>query len=130
MASSSFPSPSFPPLPFRSGTGRHRKPGKPGKETGFTRASATGIVLAATAGVLCGDQTAWAATPAVSAPCPGTPGDEPEEPTPVTGANIGLVVIDNSFADSWLEIDRTLNTLLLSAGTAGSDHESESESGD
>jgi hypothetical protein len=35
-----------------------------------------------------------------------------------------LVMIDNSNADSWLEIDRTLNTLApLSKGTAGSDHD-------
>ncbi|MFF7555166.1 hypothetical protein [Streptomyces olivaceus] len=35
-----------------------------------------------------------------------------------------LVTIDNSNADSWLEIDRTLNTLApLSKGTAGSDHD-------
>ncbi|WP_234364906.1 hypothetical protein [Streptomyces sp. RTd22] len=91
--------------------------------------SARGIVLAATAGVLCGGQTAWpaasaSATPAASDPCPCAPDEEPEEPAPVAGPHIGLVVIDNSFADSWLEIDRTLDTLLLSAGTAGSDHES------
>ncbi|WP_154686041.1 hypothetical protein [Streptomyces himastatinicus] len=91
--------------------------------------SARGIVLAATAGVLCGGQTAWpaasaSATPAASGPCPCAPDAEPEEPAPVAGPHIGLVVIDNSFADSWLEIDRTLDTLLLSAGTAGSDHES------
>jgi len=116
------------PTPFRPGTGRHRKPVK---ESGFTRASARGIVLAATASVLCGGQAAWGATsasaaPAASGPCPCAPDEEPEEPAPVTGPHIGLVVIDNSFADSWLEIDRTLDTLLLSAGTAGSDHESES----
>ncbi|MGR3931944.1 hypothetical protein [Streptomyces sp. BRA346] len=101
--------------PFRPGTGRHRKPEK---ESGFTRASAGGIVLAATAGVLCGGQAAWPAASEASA-------------APVAGSHTGLVVIDNvgidnSFADSWLEIDRTLDTLLLSAGTAGSDHESES----
>jgi len=114
------------PTPFLPGTGRHRKPEK---ESGFTRASARGIVLAATAGVLCGGQAAWpaapaSAAPAASGPCPCAPDEEPEEPAPVAGPHIGLVVIDNSFADSWLEIDRTLNTLLLSAGTAGSDHES------
>ncbi|MFI0816450.1 hypothetical protein ACH4TX_19845 [Streptomyces sp. NPDC021098] len=115
------------PPPFRAGTGRHRKTEK---ESGFTRASAKGIVLAATAGVLCGSQAAGVATPAAAAaptpptPCPGASDEEPEEPTPVAGPKIGLVVIDNSFADSWLEIDRALDTLLLSAGTAGSDHES------
>ncbi|MFI0773696.1 hypothetical protein [Streptomyces sp. NPDC021212] len=117
------------PTPFRTGTGRHRKTEK---ETGFTRASGKGIVVAATASVLCGGQAAWLAAPAASAaptaaaPCPGAPDEEPEGPAQVTGPHIGLVVIDNSFADSWLEIDRALDTLLLSAGTAGSDHESES----
>lgn len=35
-----------------------------------------------------------------------------------------VITIDNSNADSWLEVDRTLNTLApLSKGTAGSDHD-------
>jgi hypothetical protein len=35
-----------------------------------------------------------------------------------------LVTIDNSNADSWLEVDRMLNVLApLSKGTAGSDHD-------
>ncbi|MFF2960623.1 hypothetical protein ACFVT1_17300 [Streptomyces sp. NPDC057963] len=35
-----------------------------------------------------------------------------------------LVTIDNSNADSWLEVDRTLNVLgPFSKGTAGSDHD-------
>ncbi|MGW1836808.1 hypothetical protein [Streptomyces sp. NPDC002067] len=35
-----------------------------------------------------------------------------------------LITIDNSNADSWLEVDRTLNILApLSKGTAGSDHD-------
>lgn len=34
-----------------------------------------------------------------------------------------LPLIDNSSADSWLEVDRTLNTLMGSRGTAGSDHD-------
>ncbi|MFE7120491.1 hypothetical protein ACFU99_34195 [Streptomyces sp. NPDC057654] len=35
-----------------------------------------------------------------------------------------LITIDNSNADSWLEVDRTLNVLgPLSKGTAGSDHD-------
>ncbi|MEV0263810.1 hypothetical protein AB0I49_21055 [Streptomyces sp. NPDC050617] len=35
-----------------------------------------------------------------------------------------LITIDNSNADSWLEIDRTLNVLgPFSKGTAGSDHD-------
>ncbi|MFE2598205.1 hypothetical protein ACFXCZ_17190 [Streptomyces sp. NPDC059396] len=50
--------------------------------------------------------------------------DEDDSPEPPQGnRSVGLIVIDNSFADSWLEIDRTLNTLLLSRGTAGSDHD-------
>ncbi|MCP9205989.1 hypothetical protein [Streptomyces cucumeris] len=39
------------------------------------------------------------------------------------GPHTGLIVIDNCGADSWLEVDRTLDTLLASLGTAGSDHE-------
>ncbi|MEU3654383.1 hypothetical protein AB0E67_16425 [Streptomyces sp. NPDC032161] len=35
-----------------------------------------------------------------------------------------LITIDNSNADSWLEVDRTANVLApLSKGTAGSDHD-------
>lgn len=35
-----------------------------------------------------------------------------------------VLTIDNSNADSWLEVDRTLNVLApLSKGTAGSDHD-------
>ncbi|WP_241562212.1 hypothetical protein [Streptomyces hoynatensis] len=35
-----------------------------------------------------------------------------------------LITIDNSNADSWLEVDRTLNMLApFSKGTAGSDHD-------
>ncbi|MGW1409544.1 hypothetical protein [Streptomyces sp. NPDC002403] len=35
-----------------------------------------------------------------------------------------VITIDNSNADSWLEVDRTLNVLApLSKGTAGSDHD-------
>ncbi|MEU9619785.1 MULTISPECIES: hypothetical protein [unclassified Streptomyces] len=35
-----------------------------------------------------------------------------------------LITIDNSNADSWLEVDRTLNVLgPFSKGTAGSDHD-------
>ncbi|WNE99623.1 hypothetical protein PS467_31975 [Streptomyces luomodiensis] len=104
------------------GTGRRRKPRK---ETGSPRPSATGLVLAATASVLC----AGPAAPAMATAHPATgsaPGDDCEPdatPSVVTGGHNGLVVIDNSFADSWLEVDRTLNTLLLSRGTAGSDHD-------
>ncbi|RDG37503.1 hypothetical protein DVH02_14345 [Streptomyces corynorhini] len=41
----------------------------------------------------------------------------------IAGRNVGLLVIDNSHADSWLEVDRTLNFLIGSKGTAGSDHD-------
>lgn len=49
--------------------------------------------------------------------------DEPAQPEQVHGDNHGLLIIDNSNADSWLEVDRTLNTMLRSKGTAGSDHD-------
>lgn len=49
--------------------------------------------------------------------------EDDDETGNVTGGNRGLLVIDNSYADSWLEIDRTLNTLISSRGTAGSDHD-------
>lgn len=49
--------------------------------------------------------------------------DEPEEPVSVSGPRLGLLIIDNSNADSWLEVDRTLNTQAGSKGTAGSDHD-------
>lgn len=104
---------------FRSGTGRRRKPGKHIRPT---RPSAAGLLLATTAVVLSAGHTvrAMATTPPARAT---QDDDEPEAPAPVTGPHNGLVVIDNSSADSWLEVDRTLNTLLLSRGTAGSDHD-------
>lgn len=55
---------------------------------------------------------------------PGRQDDEEEDPPPPShGSNHGLLIIDNSNADSWLEVDRTLNTLVDSKGTAGSDHD-------
>ncbi|WP_327293768.1 MULTISPECIES: hypothetical protein [unclassified Streptomyces] len=36
--------------------------------------------------------------------------------------HIAAVEVDNSHADSWLEVDRTANT-QTGAGDAGSDHE-------
>ncbi len=107
------------------GPGRRRKPGK---DTGSSRPSTAGLILAATAGVLAaGAAVSAKATPApVGSAAGGTPREdcEPDDtPTVVTGPHNGLVVIDNSSADSWLEVDRTLNTLLLSRGTAGSDHD-------
>ncbi|MEU0808021.1 hypothetical protein [Streptomyces sp. NPDC005970] len=104
---------------FRPGTGRRRKPAQHIRPT---RPSAAGLVLATTAVVLSGGHTvrATATTPPVRA---SQGDDEPEAPAPVSGPHNGLVVIDNSSADSWLEVDRTLNTLLMSHGTAGSDHD-------
>ncbi|MEV6419956.1 hypothetical protein [Streptomyces sp. NPDC051662] len=69
------------------------------------------MIVAATTSVLCGAGAAQADD------------DEPERSGPVAGRNVGLLVIDNSHADSWLEIDRTLNMLFRSKGTAGSDHD-------
>ncbi|MFE5868895.1 hypothetical protein ACFQ6V_09615 [Streptomyces roseifaciens] len=50
---------------------------------------------------------------------------EPPEPCPkgIGPSNVGVLVVDNSRADSWLEVDRTANTLIGSKGTAGSDHD-------
>ncbi|MBI0298341.1 hypothetical protein JBE04_28725 [Streptomyces sp. PRKS01-29] len=108
------------------GPGRRRKPRKsrkPRKDLLPIRPATAGLVLAATASVLC----AGPAAPAEAAPPPaGTPHDEDcegEAAAPASDQHNGLVVIDNSAADSWLEVDRTLNTLLLSRGTAGSDHD-------
>ncbi|MFE4640306.1 hypothetical protein [Streptomyces sp. NPDC056730] len=93
---------------LRSGTGRHRLP----KKTPLLRGvSATSVLVAATTSVLCGTGTAQADD------------DEQERSGPVAGRNVGLLVIDNSHADSWLEVDRTLNMLFRSKGTAGSDHD-------
>ncbi|MFC9428001.1 hypothetical protein [Streptomyces sp. NPDC056987] len=93
---------------FRAGTGRHRN------TTGgsrLTRGSAVGVVAMAGVSILCAGAGAQADD------------DDSSESGPVAGRNVGLVVIDNSHADSWLEVDRTLNTLISSKGTAGSDHD-------
>ncbi|MEV7871627.1 hypothetical protein AB0P17_37265 [Streptomyces sp. NPDC088124] len=98
----------MPSNPFRAGTGRHRN------TTGgsrLTRGSAVGVVAMAGASILCAGAGAQADD------------DDSSESGPVAGRNVGLVVIDNSHADSWLEVDRTLNTLISSKGTAGSDHD-------
>ncbi|MFE3141664.1 hypothetical protein [Streptomyces scopuliridis] len=96
---------------LRSGTGRHRLPKNPKKTPLLRGVSTTSVIVAATTSVLCGAGTAQADD------------DEPERSGPVAGRNVGLLVIDNSHADSWLEIDRTLNMLFRSKGTAGSDHD-------
>ncbi|MBA6441404.1 MULTISPECIES: hypothetical protein [Streptomyces] len=105
------------------GPGRRRKPRK---DILPIRPSTVGLFLAATAGVLCAGPAAPAAK--ASPPPAGAPHDEDgeleEEAAPASSdQHNGLVVVDNSGADSWLEVDRTLNTLLLSRGTAGSDHD-------
>ncbi|TRV76888.1 hypothetical protein FKN01_17345 [Streptomyces sp. 130] len=41
---------------------------------------------------------------------------------PAAAGDLNLSVIDNSEADSWLEIDRTANT-NHGSGTSGSDHD-------
>ncbi|WP_329454235.1 hypothetical protein [Streptomyces sp. NBC_01497] len=68
--------------------------------------------LAVALTVLCGGQLATGTARA----------DGQETGTPTYG--LSLISIDNSGADSWLEVDRTLNVLgPLSKGTAGSDHD-------
>ncbi|MCN9243715.1 hypothetical protein NGF19_23495 [Streptomyces sp. RY43-2] len=69
--------------------------------------------LVAALGLLCQGQltagTAWADAPAGGMETHHGP---------------SLITIDNSNADSWLEVDRTANVLApLSKGTAGSDHD-------
>ena len=41
---------------------------------------------------------------------------------PAVGSGSLITVIDNSHADSWLEVDRAAN-LQTGSGTAGSDHD-------
>ncbi|MFF3391365.1 hypothetical protein ACFYW1_10615 [Streptomyces sp. NPDC002669] len=79
---------------------------------GFTSSGAR-AALAIALGALCQGQlaagTAWADAP-----------DGGME----THHGPSLITIDNSNADSWLEVDRTLNVLgPFSKGTAGSDHD-------
>ncbi|MBZ4320462.1 hypothetical protein [Streptomyces huiliensis] len=52
----------------------------------------------------------------------------PEQDRACGGGNagrstFGVLVVDNSRADSWLEVDRTADALVGSKGTAGSDHD-------
>ncbi|WP_143172649.1 hypothetical protein [Actinacidiphila paucisporea] len=81
-----------------------------------------GVAALLAAGVLAGCGSAQSAV-AAPAGCGCADREEPEPAAPSRGSNNGLVIIDNSGADSWLEVDRTLNTLLQSQGTAGSDHD-------
>jgi hypothetical protein len=78
------------------------------------RGSTAGFIglIAAIASVLCGAGVAQA-----------DDDSDYEMAGPTSSQNVGLVVVDNSRADSWLEMDRMLNTLLGSKGTAGSDHD-------
>jgi hypothetical protein len=101
------------------------------RRTAVRRAGAAGLLAAGllAAGAGWTQASAAAGTAPVDAnPASQTPpccrdDDEPEQPEQTHGDNNGLVVIDNSNADSWLEVDRTLNTMLHSQGTAGSDHD-------
>ncbi|MFD9816482.1 hypothetical protein [Streptomyces sp. NPDC059080] len=89
-------------------TGRRRR--KP-QRTGPLHKAGTAVAVAV--GACCG--VPWAAAPAAAdAPAGGVE----------THHGPSLITIDNSHADSWLEVDRTLNILApLSKGTAGSDHD-------
>ncbi|WP_369208250.1 hypothetical protein [Streptomyces sp. PU-14G] len=79
----------------------------------LTPAKATHAVALAV-GLLCAGGTAGGTAWAAGAHGSGT--ETPGGPS--------LIRIDNTDADSWLEVDRTLNTLApLSKGTAGSDHD-------
>ncbi|MEU7135773.1 hypothetical protein [Streptomyces sp. NPDC046261] len=83
------------------------------------RAGTAGAVVAMAAGMLLGADAGQAA----AAPAAGTGADDGRGIIPDRPPLLGLLVIDNSHADSWLEVDRTLNTLLGGRGTAGSDHD-------
>ncbi|WUH95265.1 hypothetical protein OG900_37325 [Streptomyces sp. NBC_00433] len=82
-----------------------------------------GVAAVLAAGVLAGCGSLQAAVAETAAGCGCGDQGEAEPPAPSHGSNNGLVIIDNSNADSWLEVDRTLNTQLGSQGTAGSDHD-------
>ncbi|WP_333770562.1 hypothetical protein [Streptomyces sp. IBSBF 2435] len=102
--------------------GRHSRPRASAADGRLTAARRAGVAAVMAAGVLagCGSwQSAAAATPC----CGCDNQDEEDPPPPSHGSNHGLLIIDNSNADSWLEVDRTLNTLVHSKGTAGSDHD-------
>ncbi|MCX4546233.1 hypothetical protein [Streptomyces sp. NBC_01565] len=47
-----------------------------------------------------------------------------QPPAQILPVVVKLVLIDNSGADSWIEVDRTANS-QSGTGTAGSDHEGE-----
>ncbi|MFH8348930.1 hypothetical protein [Streptomyces sp. NPDC018045] len=114
------------PNPFRGGAGRLRDRATRSRAV---RPSALSVAVATVMSVLWGGAAAQAATPSPAVP-PRPPSppcesqdDEEAPPPPRASTAIGLLVVDNSSADSWLEVDRTLNTLLAGKGTAGSDHD-------
>ncbi|MFC5143883.1 hypothetical protein [Streptomyces aureoversilis] len=76
---------------------------------------AAGVAGAVIAGTLLGGEAAAGARVHVEPPVPCPKGFGP--------SNFGVLVVDNSRADSWLEVDRTANALVGSKGTAGSDHD-------
>jgi hypothetical protein len=87
----------------------HTRESGVGMQTTLSKARTTTAVALS---LLCGGQ--WAAGTAHA--------DTGEGHAPQFG--LSVVTIDNSGADSWLEVDRTLNMLApLSKGTAGSDHD-------
>jgi hypothetical protein len=90
----------------------------------FPTARRAGVAVLMAAGVLAGCGS-WQSAVAATTCCDrGTPDqEEADPPAPSHGSNHGLLIIDNSNADSWLEVDRTLNTLVAGKGTAGSDHD-------
>ncbi|MFD7667382.1 hypothetical protein [Streptomyces sp. NPDC059788] len=112
------------PNPFRNGAGRRRDRAQRSRAV---CPSALSVAVAAVMSVLWGGAAAQAATPSPpvppAPPCDSPDDEEEEPPAPRGGTSVGLLVVDNSAADSWLEIDRTLNTLLAGKGTAGSDHD-------
>ncbi|MFC4034317.1 hypothetical protein ACFO3J_22970 [Streptomyces polygonati] len=103
--------------------GRHRRQRSSASQgpLGLSAARRAGVAAVMAAGVLAGCGSLQSAVADTNCGC----GDQEEvdPPAPSHGSNTGLLIIDNSNADSWLEVDRTLNTLISSKGTAGSDHD-------
>ncbi|MCD9141863.1 hypothetical protein [Streptomyces albireticuli] len=82
---------------------------------------AAGLTGAVLASVLLGGEAAAAG----AGRHPGAHPDGPEAEAPhcSDSRRIGFLFVDNSGADSWLEVDRTANTVAAGKGTAGSDHD-------
>jgi hypothetical protein len=104
--------------------GKHRRQGiaAPRGPLRFRAGRRAGVVAVMAAGVLLGSGC-WQPAGAATTRCGCDIGDDEDVPAASHGSNHGLLIIDNSNADSWLEVDRTLNTLVGSKGTAGSDHD-------